>query len=198
MLPPIRFQQKNKKNGWTKLVSKMSETGETIMPNSYLCKIATPEEMNRKWDEEIERNADDRQNWILWKRQFLENFKKGAILSYYGILNGAIICEATAAVRPEAFPNSDRLIGEKTAYLYAFRTVEEYQGKGYFSKLFQFMLKDLRRKGFEKATLGVEPAEEKNRKIYEHYGFTEKIKSSTETYPDGTVIQVDYYGKSIQ
>ena len=68
----------------------------------------------------------------------------------------------------------------------------------YFSKLFQFMLKDLRRKGFEKATLGVEPAEEKNRKIYEHYGFTEKIKSSTETYPDGTVIQVDYYGKSIQ
>lgn len=180
------------------MTRKDSETGETEMPDNYICKIATPEEMNRKWDEEIERNPDDRQNWEIWKKQFSENFQKGYILSYYGILNGAIICEATAAMKPEAFPDSDRLIGDKTAYLYAFRTVEEYQGKGYFSKLLKFMLKDLRQKGFTKATLGVEPAEEKNKKIYKHYGFTEKIKSSTETYPDGTVIRVDYYGKTIQ
>lgn len=30
--------------------------------------------------------------------------------------------------------NCDGLVDEKTVYLFAFRTVEKYQGKGYFSK----------------------------------------------------------------
>ena len=41
------------------------------------------------------------------------------------------------------------------------------------------------------------PAEETNKKIYAHYGFNEYIKSATEIYPDGTVIDVDYYGKNL-
>ena len=31
--------------------------------------------------------------------------------------------------------------------------------------------------------------------MYTHWGFTEFIKSATETYPDGTVIDVEYYKK---
>ena len=82
-------------------------------------------------------------------------------------------------------------------YLSAFRTIEEYQGKGYFSKLMKFMLNDLKQRGIVRVTLGVEPAEETNKKIYAHYGFNEYIKSATEIYPDGTVIDVDYYGKNL-
>lgn len=163
----------------------------------YLCKIASLEEVNRKWDYEIERNAHDRKNWIIWKRQFLEKLQKGVIIPYYGILDGNIICEATAMLNSEAVQNSDGLASDRVVYLSAFRTITEYQGNGYFSKLMKFMLDDLKHRGMEKATLGVEPAEETNRKIYAHYGFTEYIKSATETYPDGTVIEVDYYGKAL-
>lgn len=163
----------------------------------YLCKIASLEEMNRKWDYEIEHNINDVRNWIIWKSHFLENFKNDYIIPYYGILDGNIICEATAMLNSEAVQNSEGLVGNGVVYLSAFRTIEEYQGKGYFSKLMKFMLNDLKRRGIVRVTLGVEPAEETNKKIYAHYGFNEYIKSATEIYPDGTVIDVDYYGKNL-
>ena len=56
------------------------------------------------------------------------------------------------------------------------------------------MIEDLKSKEYEKVTLGVEPTETENIKIYQHLGFNEFIKSAQETYPDGTVIDVDYYG----
>ena len=163
----------------------------------YLCKIASFEEMNRKWDYEIEHNINDARNWIIWKSHFLENFKNDYIIPYYGILDGNIICEATAMLNFEVVQNSEGLVGNGVVYLSAFRTIEEYQGKGYFSKLMKFMLNDLKRRGIVRVTLGVEPAEETNKKIYAHYGFNEYIKSATEIYPDGTVIDVDYYGKNL-
>ena len=86
---------------------------------------------------------------------------------------------------------------EGAVYLCAFRTNPEYQGQGYFSKLKDFMLEDLRQQGFTKAILGVEAANEYHQKIYEHWGFTEFLKSGEETYPDETVIDVEYYGKKL-
>ena len=163
----------------------------------YLCKIASLEEMNRKWDYEIEHNINDARNWIIWKSHFLENFKNDYIIPYYGILDGNIICEATAMLNSEVVQNSEGLVGNGVVYLSAFRTIEEYQGKGYFSKLMKFMLNDLKQRGIVRVTLGVEPAEETNKKIYAHYGFNEYITSATEVYPDGTVIDVDYYGKNL-
>lgn len=167
------------------------------MKDNYICKIPSLEEMNQKWDYEIEHNPDDRGNWIIWKKENIGRFQKGDIIPYYGILDGSIICEATAMLNPDAVQNSAGLVGDGTVYLSAFRTVEDYQGQGYFSILMRFMLDDLRLRDFTKATLGVEPLEEKNKQIYAHYGFTEYIKSATETYPDGTVIDVEYYGKMI-
>ena len=60
------------------------------------------------------------------------------------------------------------------------------------------MVDDLRQKGFTKATLGIEPSEEKNKEIYTRYGFTEYIKSGKEYYPNGMVIDVEYYGKTLE
>ena len=59
------------------------------------------------------------------------------------------------------------------------------------------MMDDLRKRGFKRVTLGVEPDEQKNREIYSHYGFTQYIKRATEVYPDGTMISVDYYAKNL-
>lgn len=165
--------------------------------NNFVCKIPSIEEMNVKWDYEIENSKSDKNNWIIWKKEAILNAKNGYSIPYYGILDENIICEATAMLNPNKVQNYQDLVDDKTVYLIAFRTKEEYQGKGYFSKLFKFMLDDLKKRGFTKVTLGVEPKEEKNKQIYEHYGFNEFIKSSSERYPDGTVIDVDYYGKKL-
>lgn len=167
------------------------------MSERFLCKIASLQEMNIKWDYEIAQSGKDKENWIVWKKQSMENYMRGYTIPYYGILEGVIICEATAMLHPQAVQNSTGLVDSHTVYLSAFRTVSRFQGKGYFSRLFRFMMDDLRQKGYKKATLGVEPADEKNKEIYARYGFNEYIKSGKEYYPDGTVIDVEYYGKTL-
>ena len=110
-------------------------------------------------------------------------------------MNGKIICEATTILASNIIQNSKDLVGNGAIYLSGFRTNKEYRGKGYFSKLFKYMINDLKEKGYTKAIVGVEPKELINKEIYNHYGFTEYIKTSSELYPDGTKIEVEYYGK---
>ena len=164
---------------------------------NYVCKIASLQEMEEKWDYEIKLHPGQ-ENWIIWKAEAIKNYQTGRSIPYYGILDGTIICEATAVIDPGEVQNSAGMMDKKTAYLCAFRTVKEYQGKGYFSDLLRFMLDDLKQKGFAKAVLGVEPDDKKNKAMYRHWGFTEFIKSATERYPDGTVIEVEYYGRDIE
>ena len=166
--------------------------------NNYVCKLATLDEMNEKWNYEIAHAEEDKDNWVTWKKSSIKHMQEGKSIPYYGILDGQIISEATAILDGSIAQNSDGLVDEKTAYLSAFRTIPEYQGKGYFSKLFMFMLEDLKNRGYEKVTLGVEPEEVKNKQIYAHYGFTEHIKNGVEVYPDGRKIDVEYYGKNLK
>lgn len=165
--------------------------------DNYICKIATVDEMNTKWDYEIDHAADDKNNWFIWKKESIERFQKGFIIPYYGLLDDKIICECTAAINSLAVQNADNLVDKTTAYLTAFRTIPEYQGKGYFSKLFKYMIEDLKKRGYEKVTLGVEPQATKNKEIYFKYGFNEHIKDAREVYPNGAEIDVEYYGRKI-
>ena len=88
--------------------------------------------MNTKWDYEINHASNDKNNWVIWKKENIERFQNGLIIPYYGLLNGKIICECTAAIDSSVVQNSDSLVDEKIAYLTAFRTIPEYHGKGYF------------------------------------------------------------------
>lgn len=161
----------------------------------YICKMAAIDEIEVKWNYEIKKNKNS--NWKIWKHESISRVKNGQSIVYYGVLNGEIICEATAMFDKSIVQNCEGLIDDKTVYLCAFRTVEKHQGKGYFSRLFQFMIDDLKRRGYKKVTLGVEPVEIDNLKIYQHLGFDTFIKSAQEIYPDGTVIDVDYYGMDL-
>ncbi len=166
----------------------------------FICKIPTMDELIANWDREISEAVeagDSLENWQTWKNRSVENFRKHRIIPYFGILNGNVITQAVAHIDPKNVQNSECLVDETTAYLSAFRTVEAYQDQGYFSRLFHFMISDLKERGYLDVTLGVEPEEEKNLAIYTHYGFTEKIKSSRETFPDGSVISVDYFRKNL-
>lgn len=161
----------------------------------YICKMAAIDEIEVKWNYEIKKHKNS--NWKIWKHESISRVKNGQSIVYYGVLNGEIICEATAMFDKSIVQNCEGLIDDKTVYLCAFRTVEKHQGKGYFSRLFQFMIDDLKRRGYKKVTLGVEPVEIDNLKIYQHLGFDTFIKSAQEIYPDGTVIDVDYYGMDL-
>ena len=159
----------------------------------YICQIASVDETERKWNYEIRKQRKRKTVLEGLKKDAVEHIKNGQSVTYYGKLNNKIICETTAMFDENIIQNSDKLVGGKTVYLCNFSTDKRYRGKGYFSKLFKFMIDDLKNRGYEKFTLGVEPTETKNIKIYQHLGFNEFIKSGKETYPDGTVIDFDYY-----
>ena len=164
--------------------------------DKYICKIPTLNEIIKKYDYEIAHN-NDIDNWEVWKEKAIERYKNNEVIYYFGILNDQIICECSAAINSKVVQNSERLINDTTAYLFAFRTIDEYQGHGYFSKLYKYMTDDLKSRGYKRLTLGVEPEELKNKEIYKKYGFTKHIKNSTEVYPDGTEVLVEYYEKQL-
>ena len=168
-----------------------------ILKDNYECKIASLEEVASMFDFYIENDPDDRENWIKWKENALDNIRNNRTINYHGVLNGKVICEATAAINGKLIQNSEGLITNDTVYLLAFRTLPEYRDKGYFSKLFNFMINDLKERGYKYATIGVEPDELRNKEIYKHYGFTEHLKDAEEVNPDGSIIDIEYYRKEL-
>ena len=164
--------------------------------SNYKCIIATKELLTKKWDIEIKKH-DNSDVWKKFKIESLRNIDNRIV--YVGILNNEIITEATAIVSENDIDmqNKDSLVGSGKVYLSAFRTNKEYQNKGYFSKLYKFMEKDLKEKGYKTLTLGVEPNEIRNMQIYFKWGFKSYIKTDYEYYPNGEKVIVNYYKKSI-
>ena len=163
---------------------------------NYVCKIAKRDEIVKKCDYEIKNHPKDN-NWKVFKEQALDNYDKKRIINYIGLLDNEIICEATAVIDKSIVQNSDGLVDKETVYLSGFRTNKEYQEQGYFSKLFKYMINDLKTRNYKYATLGVEACEVKNMMIYFKYGFINFIKTALEEYPDGKIYTVNYYKKEI-
>lgn len=70
----------------------------------------------------------------------------------------------------------------KRAYLYAFRILDYYQGKGLGNHLLQGVLQILSDKGYFEFTVGVENDNEKAKHLYAKFGFNEKIATINEVY----------------
>ena len=115
--------------------------------SEYICKIATLEEMEQNWNYLIDIHPNNNA-WKIYKEEAIKNMKEKNTIVYYGILNGTIISEATAFISNTN--DTNELVNENTSYVSAFRTRKEYQGKGYFSKLYNFMENDLKNKGYTK------------------------------------------------
>jgi ribosomal protein S18 acetylase RimI-like enzyme len=174
--------------------------------NDYICKVATLEEIIKRCDYLIDIHSGNKL-WENVKVNTINGYNNGSKIVYVGILNGEIICDVTAYIKEEAFigdiQNTDNLINEERAYLCGGRADKEYEGQGYFSKLYKFMEQDLKNRGYKELSLGVEPKEVRNVNIYKKWGFTNLIKSVVEYEPInydsnelvGTV--VDFYYKKI-
>lgn len=166
------------------------------MLENYKCVIASKSQIIEKWDEEIKKHNYS-EEWKIYKEQSLSNMDTRTV--YMGLLDGKIITEATAIIsgKDKCIENKDDLVDNGKAYLSAFRTNKEYENQGYFSKLYKFMENDLKKRGFNSLTLGVEPCETRNIQIYLKWGFSKYIKTDYEYYPNGEKILVNYYEKVI-
>ena len=164
--------------------------------DNYKCLIANKDLIVQKWDEEIKRHNDSF-IWKEFKKKSLNNMNTRIV--YMGLLDNKIITECTAIISNEDkdIQNKDNLIGDKKAYLCAFRTNKEYEHLGYFKRLYTFMEKDLKQRGFKYLTLGVEPNEVRNIQIYFKLGFTNYIKTDYEYYPNGEKVLINYYEKRL-
>lgn len=151
--------------------------------NNYVCKVADRDELIRRWKYLVEIHPVNN-IWEKFKDNALNNFDNDNTISYVGILNGEIICELTAYIKEEAFiddiDDCEDLLSEDRCYLAAFRTNKEHEGNGYFSLLFDYVVEDLKSRGYKELSLGVSPEEVRNMEIYFHLGFRDYIKSTTQ------------------
>ena len=151
--------------------------------DKYICKIASREELEKRWNYLIEIHSVNN-IWEKFKYNALNNFDNDNTISYVGILDGEIICELTAYINEEAFIDDiddyEDLLNDNRCYLAAFRTNKEHEGNGYFSLLFDYVVDDLKSRGYSELSLGVSPSEVRNMEIYFHLGFRDYIKSTTQ------------------
>ena len=125
--------------------------------------------------------------WKEYKENALKHFDEGSTISYLGFLNDEIICEATAYIKDSAFigdiSDPSGLLSDNMAYLAAFRTNKEYEGKGYFSQLYKYVENDLKERGYTELSLGVGPEDVRDIEIYFDLGFKDYIKTVIEYEP---------------
>lgn len=154
--------------------------------HEYVMRIAELDDIVKRMNYLIKIHPDNN-IWVVAKENAIRGYYDKSRIMYIGTLNGEIICEATAYIKEEAFEGdileTDDLLSDKRAYLCAFRTNKEYQRMGYFSKLYRFMERDLKRRGYKELCLGVEPMEVINMQIYFMLGFTNYIKTTIEYLP---------------
>lgn len=111
--------------------------------------------------------------WIKYKNQRLKEFENNEIDVYVIEENEKFIGEITVNyinhdLETETIPNI-------RVYFEAYRINENYQGKGLGQKLMEYVINDLKQKGFKEFTIGVEEDNEKAKHIYFKYGFTKAI-----------------------
>ena len=151
--------------------------------DNFICRVANREELLKRWDYLIEIHPGNNK-WVKFRENALKHYDEKSTISYLGFLNDEIICEATAYIKESAFigdiSEPSGLLSENMAYLAAFRTNKEFEGKGYFSKLYNFIESDLKQKGYTELSLGVGPEEVRNMEIYFHLGFRNYIKTVIE------------------
>lgn len=115
--------------------------------DNFICKVATREELLKRWEYLVEIHPGNN-DWVIYKENALRNYDDKNTISYLGIFNDKIICEATAYIKEEAFigdiSDPSGLLSDDMAYLAAFRTNKEYEGQGFFSKLYKFIENDLK------------------------------------------------------
>ena len=91
----------------------------------YICKEADREELARRWEYLVRIHPGDGR-WAGFRENALKHYDEKSTVSYLGLLDGEIICEATAYIKESAFAGDisepSGLLSGSMSYLAAFRT----------------------------------------------------------------------------
>lgn len=161
----------------------------------YECKIATLEEIETRMNDIIATEPD---NPLLYqaKEYAINGYNEKNRIMYIGKLGGKTICEATVYIDDKAFCNETTkplyLIQDNRVYLSYAEVNIEYEGRGYFSKLMDFVADDLLDKGYTELSIGLKPEDTINMQIFFKLGFVYYIKTTVDfphTTDNATTIQ---------
>ena len=159
---------------------------------------ATLQELEIWWDERIAKSPEDN-SWVVWKDIFVRENKNGKRKTFFVFDNDRFAGQGTLL-----FESEDKVMtGGGKAEIIKLELNEEYRGKGVATKLYQVLKDYAKSVGIKTLTIGVEPCEIRNMQIYFHWGFTEFLQCTTETYPpendntSGKVITVLCYSQEI-
>ncbi len=78
--------------------------------------------------------------------------------------------------------DDERAVRGTRAYLYAFRVLEQYRGRGCGTALMLHVLAALEAEGYREFTIGVEDDNEGAKRMYARFGFTELLCRKYEEY----------------
>ena len=150
----------------------------------YKYKIATLEEIERRWDINIANNiGDDR--WVEWKTVAIENQKNKKCTTFVVLYGEEPIGEGTLIPTLQSVE------------INGLRIEKQYEGKGHISKLVKLMEQYAKYEGYKTAIIGVEPKETRNLAIYLHWGYNTfvKLEISGMKEEEGLVL---YYSKLLK
>lgn len=156
---------------------------------------ATSDDLEALWARSISENpGDDR--YIRWRDSFITRNRSQKAATFAVIADSIPVGEVTLDFHASGYGNatsrSKLADGKNTAYVTALRIREEFEGKGYVSKLMQCMEAHAKKLGFSRLTIGVEAAETRNLGIYLHWGYNEFIMAEPD---DGELVL--FYAKTL-
>lgn len=161
-------------------------------------RIATEEELISWWDEKIKK-CPQNDAYKIWKEGFVLGNRKNERKTFFAFENKKYIGQGTLLLK-----SKDRVMtGDGKAEIIKLELNPEWRGKGIATKIYNAIEDYARQNGIDTLTIGVEPCEIRNMQIYFHWGFTNFLQVTTETYPPerpgekGETITVLCYMKKI-
>lgn len=159
---------------------------------------ATTNELEYWWNSRIAKSPDDH-SWVVWKNCFLEENANGKRKTFFAFENKKFVGQGTLL-----FESDDKVMtGNGKAEIIKLEIEKEYRGKGFATKIYQTIKDYAKSAKINTLTIGVEPCEVKNIQIYFHWGFTNFLQCTKETYPpknkngEGQTITVLCYSQKI-
>lgn len=161
---------------------------------TYTCRPATPEDLARIWQKNIDANPGDHR-WLRWREEYIGYNRSGVAQTFVVCADSEPVGEGTLLFSPACSAIRGRHAladGGLVANLNALRIEKAHEGKGQISRLVKRMEQAAADRGCTRITIGVEPGETRNLAIYLHWGYDEFVLLEQEE--EGPVL---YYAKEI-
>lgn len=161
---------------------------------NYICRRATPEDLERIWAKDVANNPGD-EAWLRWREEYIRYNRDGDAVTFVVVCDGEPVGQGTLLFSPDCSAIRGRLNladGGHITNVNALRIEKEHEGQGHISRMVRMMEAYAKEHGYDRITIGVEAAETRNLGIYLHWNYSEFVMADVEDD-----VLVLYYGKEL-